>query len=148
MIHPDRFKIGQLVSGTIHDQPFAGTVISRGVDARHGYADGPAAELTSVTIETSHLVATLHGRQVREVTMRGEAEIGRLTAHPASDTVRYSATVHFADGNTRYNGIGDAAETVAWLGRYGVTWHPGGEPVFAGRIRNGVESVDVGQFEV
>jgi hypothetical protein len=147
MIHPDRFKIGQLVSGTIHGQPFAGRVTSAAVLAHGRWGDSPDVELASVTIETSHLVATLHGRQVREVTMRGEAEISGLTAHPAGEAVRYSATIRFADGNTRYNGIGDAAQTVDWLGRYWVTWSPGVEPVFAGR-RNGVESVDVERFEI
>jgi hypothetical protein len=37
-------------------------------------------------------------------------------------TARYSATVRFLDGNTRYNGIATAEALAAWLARYGVQW--------------------------
>jgi hypothetical protein len=148
MIHPNRFKIGQLVSGAIHEQPFAGLVISRGVDAHGGYADGPHAELTHVTVATSTLMATPGGRQVDKVLLRGEAEIGGLIDIPADDNVMYSATIHFTDGNTRRNAAADAAETVAWLGRYAVTWSPVMEPVFHGDHRDHVESVHIEQLAV
>ena len=32
----------------------------------------------------------------------------------------YAATIKFADGNTRYNPIGDADQTFQWLTRYDV----------------------------
>jgi len=147
MTHPDTFKIGQLVSGTAYGQAFTGTVTARSIAPCGRWGDSPDPELTSVTIATSHLVTNQYGRQVNEVVMRDDAEIGGLTAVPAEDGVKYSVTIRFDDGNTRYNPIGDAAQTVAWLGRYAVTWHPGAEPVFAGR-RNGVESVNVERFEV
>jgi hypothetical protein len=98
MIHSSEYRIGQQVSGQIFGQQFTGTVSSLGLHAHGGYVDGPACEVTSVSVATDQPLTTPAGRQVSRCIFRGEAEISRLAVIPAGGADRVTAEIRRAIG--------------------------------------------------